>query len=73
MHRTRQHKLCVYHSLPGHVGELYDLESDPWEHRNLWNSPDPEIQALKNRLILDSFNAHVNLTTDVGDERIAPM
>ena len=73
MHRTRQYKLCVYHSLPGHVGELYDLDADPWEHNNLWNSSDAEIQALKNRLILDSFNAHVNLTTDVGDERIAPM
>ncbi len=73
MHRTRQHKLCVYHSLDGHVGELYDLDADPWEHRNLWDDPDPDVQALKNRLILDSFNAHVNLTTDVGSERIAPM
>ncbi len=73
MHRTRTHKLSVYHSSAGHVGELYDLEADPWEHDNLWDSPDVEIQALKSRLILDSFNAHVNLTTDVGPERIAPM
>ena len=73
MHRTRTHKLSVYHSLDGHVGELYDLEADPWEFDTLWDSPDAEVQALKNRLILDSFNAHVNLTTDVGGERIAPM
>lgn len=73
MHRTRTHKLTIYHSLEGQVGELYDLQSDPWEHRNLWDDPDPQIQALKNSLILDSFNAHVNLTTDVGSERIAPM
>lgn len=35
--RTRRHKLAVYHSLD--TGELYDLEADPGEHRNLWSSP----------------------------------
>lgn len=70
MHRTRDFKLSVYHNLDN-VGELYDLKNDPWEHRNLWDSP--AHQSLKHQLILESFNAHVNLTTDVGSERIAPM
>ncbi|MEX2580413.1 MAG: sulfatase-like hydrolase/transferase [Verrucomicrobiales bacterium] len=69
MHREGPHKLVVYHSLG--TGELFDLESDPWEHENLWDNADS--QALKHELILKSFNSHVNLTTDVGSERIAPM
>ena len=69
MHRREQYKLVVYHSL--NLGELFDLEMDPEEHKNLWG--DTAYQALKHELILESFNAHVNLTTDVGSERIAPM
>lgn len=38
MLRTKTHKLVVYHT--GELGELYDLEKDPGENRNLWNSPD---------------------------------
>ena len=69
MYRRGQYKLSIYHGLG--VGELYDLESDPWEHRNLWNSP--EHQSLKHELIYESFDQHVLLTTDVGSKRIAPM
>jgi len=69
MHRTRKHKLVVYHGK--NVGELFDLESDPWEHENLWDHPDNA--RVKNQLIAESFDAHVLLTTDVGSERIAPM
>jgi len=69
MHRTREYKLVVYH---GHnLGELYDLNNDPWEFDNLWDSPNH--QEIRSQLILESFNAHVMLTTDVGSERIAPM
>ena len=71
MHRTEDYKLSVYHSIGNDVGELYDMKNDPNEHNNLWDSP--EHQEIKARLILESFNAHVNLTTDVGSERIAPM
>ena len=69
MHRTRQHKLCVYHGKD--VGELFDLETDPWEHENLWD--DATHAVIKNQLLAESFDAHVLLTTDMGSKRIAPM
>ena len=69
MHRTDRYKLCVYHDKG--LGELYDLQNDPWEFHNLWD--DPEHESVKNQLIYESFNAHVCLTTDMGARRIAPM
>ena len=69
MYRTRKYKLCMYHDKQ--LGELYDLESDPWEFNDLWDSPDH--QTIKNQLIRESFDAHVVLTTDMGSPRIAPM
>lgn len=69
MHRRDNYKLVIYHSLG--LGELFDLDTDPNEHQNLWQ--DPDFQEIKNDLIFESFNAHVNLTTDVGSGRIAPM
>ncbi len=38
MVRTNRHKLVAAHGTGG--GELYDLETDPKETRNLWNDPD---------------------------------
>ncbi|MHC4993968.1 MAG: sulfatase family protein [Planctomycetota bacterium] len=69
MYRDRRYKLSVYHGKG--VGELYDMENDPWEFNNLWD--DPEHLTLKNELIYKSFDAHVLLTTDMGSKRIAPM
>jgi arylsulfatase A-like enzyme len=69
MYRDATHKLSIYHDQ--HLGELYDLTSDPWEFNDLWD--DPASQSKKSELVLKSFDAHVNLTTDVGSERIAPM
>ncbi|QDU38409.1 Arylsulfatase [Maioricimonas rarisocia] len=69
MHRDRRYKLTLYHD--HNLGELYDLEEDPWEFTDLWDSP--AHQEIKHRLILESFNAHVMRTTDVGSRRIAPM
>ncbi|MFT5124080.1 MAG: arylsulfatase [Kiritimatiellia bacterium] len=69
MYRDAQYKLSMYHSHD--LGELYDLAVDPWEFEDRWDSADH--QATKHELIRRSFNAHVNLSTDMGSERIAPM
>ncbi len=69
MFRTPTHKLCMYHDKQ--LGELYDLENDPWEFVDLWD--DPSAQEIKHRLIREAFDAHVVLTTDMGSRRIAPM
>jgi arylsulfatase A-like enzyme len=67
MIRTDRHKLVVYH---GHdLGELFDLDADPWEHRNLWD--DPAHRGLKTELILKSFDATV-ATFEHGSKRIGP-
>lgn len=66
---AENYKLSLYHDKD--LGELYDLENDPWEFEDLWDHAD--YQVIKNRLIYESFNAHVVLTTDVGSKRIAPM
>ncbi len=69
MYRDSRYKLSVYHG--DNLGELYDLETDPWEFENLWDSP--AHQEIKHELIFASFDSHVLLTTDVGSPRIAPM
>ena len=47
-----RYKLGVYHADPasgnGPQGELYDMEADPQEERNLWD--DPEYAAVRLRL-----------------------
>lgn len=69
MYRDRRYKLSVYH---GHkLGELYDLEADPWEFDNLWDSP--VHQPIKSELLLKSFDAAMLTGVDVGSRRIAPM
>jgi arylsulfatase len=44
--RTKKAKMTVYHTLSS--GELYDLEKDPGEVRNLWS--DPNARGLKEQL-----------------------
>ncbi|MCH7919152.1 MAG: sulfatase-like hydrolase/transferase [Planctomycetes bacterium] len=69
MYHDGRYKLSLYHD--HHLGELYDLQHDPWEFEDLFNSANH--QAIKHRLIAESFDQHVILTTQVGAKRIAPM
>jgi arylsulfatase A-like enzyme len=48
MIRTTRWKLNYY---PGHEGELYDLEADPGEWRNLWRSEPGRVAELKGALL----------------------
>jgi len=57
--RTRTVKLTSYAGLE--TGELYDLESDPGEHVNLWDSP--AHHDLKDEMLKRCFDASV-LTQD---------
>jgi len=68
MYRNRQYKLVVYHEHG--LGELYDLQADPNEFENLWDSSDH--QSIKLDLLHRSFDASM-LCMDVGPERIGPM
>jgi arylsulfatase A-like enzyme len=43
---TRRHRLTVY--MGKDYGELFDLQQDPGEHRNLWD--DPSAAPVKNEL-----------------------
>jgi arylsulfatase A-like enzyme len=69
MYRDRRWKLIVYHDLE--VGELYDMQSDPWEHDNLWDSDEPEHQRVKTDLLKRTFDATVR-AMDYGPKRIMP-
>jgi len=66
MIRTPTHKICVYHGRD--EGELYDLQSDPGETRNLWD--EPEHVALKLDLLKRCFDASV-FTMDPSPPRQA--
>jgi arylsulfatase A-like enzyme len=50
--RTRDKKLTVYHSL--NSGELYDLEKDPGEVRNLWD--ESGARAARDEMLLKLAN-----------------
>ena len=67
MIRTDRHKLVAVHSLG--TGELYDLEADAAETRNLWD--DPEYREIKDAL-LTRLCDRMAWTVDPLGPRVAP-
>jgi arylsulfatase len=67
MYRDRRWKLNVYHDHG--TGELYDMEGDPHEFDDLWDSP--AHQAVKSDLLRRSFDATVR-AIDYGPPRVMP-
>jgi arylsulfatase A-like enzyme len=65
MYRDERHKLCLYHS--AETGEMYDLETDPWEHDNLFETN----RETRHRLVRRSFDAAI-MAADLGPPRIMP-
>jgi arylsulfatase A-like enzyme len=64
MIRDDRYKLVVYHGHP--MGELFDLQKDPWEHKNLWN--DPAHADVRFRLMIESFD-RTAFAVDLGPEQ----
>ncbi len=56
--RTDTHKLVRYPG--GNEGELYDLQSDPWELENLWGRP--EYDVLEAELTARLLDLHIETT-----------
>jgi len=65
MLRTVRYKLVNYHGFEH--GELFDLETDPWEFKNLWH--DPAFAALRFRLMQQNFDA-LAFAVDPGTPQI---
>ena len=63
MIRDERFKCVIYH---GHeYGELYDLDQDPWEHANLWESKEHiPIRTAMTRKAFDSLAFSVELGSD---------
>jgi arylsulfatase A-like enzyme len=66
MYFDGRYKLSVYHGLD--LGELYDLETDPNEFHDLWDSP--AHRELRHALLARHFDAMM-LVCDPGPVRIA--
>lgn len=64
MYFDGRYKSCVYHDQE--TGELYDLETDPSEFDDLWDTP--EMASLKSETLFKHFNAMMAAST-AGVER----
>ena len=52
--------MIVHHNGP--VSELYDLDKDPHEFRNLWD--DPDSRSLREEMVLKCFNNAIESNID---------
>jgi arylsulfatase A-like enzyme len=66
MVRDERYKLTAYHAHD--LGELYDLQEDPWEFQNLWD--DPAHQEQRHRLLKCCLD-EVALSIDLGPPQVA--
>ena len=66
MWRDRRYKIVVYHG--EELGELYDLEQDPYEFENRWN--DPSYGEVRFSLLTRCFDSRV-FTMDPLPERVS--
>ncbi|MBI3945283.1 MAG: sulfatase-like hydrolase/transferase [Armatimonadetes bacterium] len=71
MVRTDRWKLVYYRR---GEGELYDMDADPWELRNLYDSPDHQdiVADLKERLLRWTIESEETLPPLRGSSRQAP-
>ena len=67
MVRTRRHKLVVTHGME--PGELYDLDADPQERRNLWDDAGHVSVRME---MLNRLCDRMAWTVDPLPERVAP-
>ena len=78
MFREDRYKLNVYHDLSGDrgtlEGELFDMDNDPRESRNLWRDPNhTEVKvALLQRILNWSVENEARLLGSRGGERFRP-
>lgn len=64
---TESHKLVLYRDRE--YGELYDMETDPLQKKNLWN--DPKTQPLKEALVARFTAEMVSGAEECVRERMA--
>ena len=67
MYFDGQYKVCVYQR--HNVGEIYDIENDPGEFNNLWNSP--SFLTKKTELLHKAYSGYLS-TSDAGIRRTHP-
>ena len=65
MVRDDRFKCVIYHGQD--YGELYDLEEDPWEHQNLWESQGH--QFVRERMTRSAFDS-LAFSVELGPDRI---